>query len=68
MDFPRYKPKRERPPGAGAFSDYAAAVEKRQTDALKSSRVSRPWGKKAAAAQTAPPAQPPEGTPEDTPT
>jgi hypothetical protein len=26
MDYPRYKPVRSRPPGQGAFADYATAV------------------------------------------
>lgn len=47
MDFPRYKPKRLRPLGAGAFSDYVAAVAQRDAKELKSCRMNRQWRKKA---------------------
>ena len=43
--YPRYTPVVLRPPGAGAFFDYAAAVAKRHAVKLESSSLVRRWGK-----------------------
>ena len=43
--YPRYTPQPLRPPGAGAFFDYAAAVSRRYAPKLKSSSLVRRWGK-----------------------
>jgi hypothetical protein len=45
--YPRYIPIVFRPPGAGAFFDYAAAVAKRHAVKLKSCSLVRRWGKAA---------------------
>jgi hypothetical protein len=41
MDYPRYKPVRARPPGQGAFSDYATAVLSGSALAPKRTRAYR---------------------------
>ena len=41
MDYPRYKPLRQRGPGTGAFSDYATFVLGVQLPRLKSCRIDR---------------------------
>jgi len=43
MDYPRYKPSRPRPPGRGAFFDYAAAVLSGNVVAPKRPRAYRAW-------------------------
>ncbi|HUQ73877.1 MAG TPA: hypothetical protein VM183_04055 [Burkholderiales bacterium] len=48
MDFPRYRPKNTRLPGASAFSDYVAAIEQHDASELKSCRVNRQLRKKTA--------------------
>jgi len=50
MDYPRYKPTRERPPGMGAFFDYATGVASREDAKLKSRSLKR-CGKNAPEAQ-----------------
>ena len=41
MDYPRYKPSRQRVPGNGAFSDYATFVLRVELPRLKSCRIDR---------------------------
>ena len=41
MDYPRYKPDRQRAAGQGAFSDYAAFVLRVGLQRLKSCRIDR---------------------------
>jgi hypothetical protein len=43
MEYPRYKPSRPRPPGKGAFFDYAAAVLNGNVVAPKRPRAYRAW-------------------------
>jgi len=46
--YPRYTPVLVRPPGAGAFFDYAVAVTKLHAPKFKSCSLVRRWGKAAA--------------------
>jgi hypothetical protein len=48
MDYPRYKPQRLRPPGKGAFSDFATCVLSGNLQPLKRARRYRA-GRKALA-------------------
>jgi hypothetical protein len=41
MDYPRYRPGRQRVPGNGAFSDYATFVLRVALPRLKSCRIDR---------------------------
>ena len=41
MDYPRYKPQRLRPPGKGAFSDFATTVLNGTLQAARRTRRSR---------------------------
>ena len=41
MNYPRYKPERQRTPGSGAFSDYAMFVLRIELPRLKSCRIDR---------------------------
>lgn len=41
MDYPRYKPERQRVPGRGAFSDFATFVLRIELPPLKSCRIDR---------------------------
>lgn len=41
MNYPRYKPERQRTPGSGAFSDYATFVLRIELPRLKSCRIDR---------------------------
>lgn len=41
MDYPRYKPLRQRGPGHGAFSDYTTFVLRVELPRLKSCRIGR---------------------------
>ena len=41
MHYPRYKPVKQRPPGAGAFSDYAEDVLRRAVPQPRSCRLDR---------------------------
>jgi hypothetical protein len=41
MDYPRYKPSRQRGAGNGAFSDYATFVLRVELPRLKSCRIDR---------------------------
>ena len=50
-EYPRYKPNRLRPPGTGAFFDFALGVTSRDSGKLKFCRLNRPWGRNAPAAQ-----------------
>jgi hypothetical protein len=52
MDFPRYRPKNVRPPGATAFSDYVAQIDQHDASDLKSCRVNRQWRKKTGSTAT----------------
>jgi hypothetical protein len=47
LNYPRYKPNPLRPPGAGAFFDYAVGVASRDVRKLKSCSLMRRWGKGA---------------------
>ena len=46
-NYPRYKPNPLRPPGAGAFFDFAAGVASRSAAKLKSCSLTRRWGNAA---------------------
>jgi hypothetical protein len=54
LNYPRYKPNPVRPPGAGAFFDFAAGVASRNAPKLKSCSLPRRWGNPARAADTRP--------------
>ena len=41
MDYPRYRPSRQRTPGRGAFSDFATFVLRVELPRLKSCRIDR---------------------------
>ena len=43
MDYPRYQPRRRRPPGAGAFYDWTVFVARERTPKLRSCRIDRRW-------------------------
>lgn len=50
MEYPRYKPLRPRPPGKGAFFDYAAAVLNGNVIVPKRPRSYRAWRRSVAQA------------------
>lgn len=50
MDYPRYKPLRTRPPGKGAFSDFATAVLSGSVVVSRRPRTYRAWRRTAAQA------------------
>lgn len=47
LNYPRYQPNPPRPPGTGAFFDFAAFVANRNAPKLKSCSLRRPWGNAA---------------------
>ncbi len=49
LNYPRYRPNPLRPPGAGAFFDFAAGVASRSAPKLKSCSLTRHWERVPAA-------------------
>jgi hypothetical protein len=49
MRYPRYKPVKQRPPGAGAFSDYVEDALRRAAPRVRSCRLDRRAHYRAAA-------------------
>ena len=47
VDYPRYKPIRFRPPGKGAFADFATCVLSGVAEPLRRPRAYRSWRKLA---------------------
>ena len=54
LNYPRYKPNPVRPPGSGAFFDFAAGVASRNPPQFESCRLPRRWGNVARAAANGP--------------